>query len=102
LKEKYKGSEAENIMVLMHFFSEEDRRKPVLYETLIDYLGHSNLVVRELASLHLKTMVPHLNIPYFADADIQTREKAQAAWRTVIPPGQLPPAVTPPAKKKGA
>lgn len=103
LKEKYKGKEAEIIMDLMHKFSDAELRRPGLYELLIDYLVNTNLVIRELAYWHLCTIVPQgRNIPYSAAADAPTRERAEAAWRALIPPGQLPPSVTQQTKKKGA
>src|SRR5262249_9428100 len=88
LKEKYKGKEAEIIMDLMHKFSDAELRRPGLYELLIDYLVNSNIVIRELGAWHLYTIVPQgRNIPYSASADSATRERAEAAWRALIPPG---------------
>ncbi len=101
LKQKYKNKEAEIIMEMMHGFAESEWRRPGLYELLIDYLVNPNTMIRELAHFHLYRLVPAgRNIPYSASADSQARERAEAQWRALIPPGQLPPAVTPLPKKK--
>ncbi len=96
LKQKYKNKEAEIIMEMLHGFSEAEIRRPERYELLIDYLVNPNLVIRELGAWHLYKLVPAgKNIPYSAAADSQTRARAEAAWRSLIPPGQLPPALAP-------
>ena len=43
----YSREKAEIIMRLLHSFSQEEVSSPKTYETLIGYLGHDNLVIRE-------------------------------------------------------
>jgi hypothetical protein len=101
LKEKYKSKQAEIIMEMMHNFSGAELRRPERYELLIDYLVNSNLVIRELGAWHLYRLVPAgQGIPYAADADSRLRDSAAAAWRGLIPSGQLPPTKAPTPKKK--
>jgi len=93
LKAKYKTSEAETIMQLLHSFSERATQQPDTYELLIDYLVHPVLPIRELAAWHLYQMVPAgRNIAYNASADSVVRQRAHTAWRGLVPPGQLPTA----------
>ncbi|MFO0864435.1 MAG: hypothetical protein U0744_07255 [Gemmataceae bacterium] len=100
LKAKYKMSEAETIMQLLHSFSERATQQPDTYELLIDYLVHPVLPIRELAAWHLYQMAPAgRNIPYSASADSVIRQRAHTAWRALIPPGQLPPATPMPKGK---
>ena len=82
LKAKYKMSEAETIMQLLHSFSERATQQPDTYEVLIDYLVHPVLPIRELAAWHLYQMAPAgRNIPYSASADSVIRQRAHTAWR---------------------
>jgi cytoskeletal protein RodZ len=100
LKAKYKMSEAETIMQLLHSFSERATQQPDTYELLIDYLVHPVLPIRELAAWHLYQMAPAgRNIPYSASADSVIRQRAHTAWRALVPPGQLPPAAPMPKGK---
>lgn len=103
LKEKYKNKEAEIIMEMLHPFSPAELNRPERYELLIDYLVNPNMIIRELGSFHLYNLVPAgKSIGYAADADSRVRAAAEAQWRLLIPPGQLPPrgpAVPMPMKK---
>lgn len=93
LRSKYKMTEAETIMQLLHSFSERATQQPDTYELLIDYLIHPVMPIRELGAWHLYQMAPAgRNIPYNASADSQVRQRAHASWRALIPPGHLPPA----------
>ncbi len=58
LQQKYKSSLAEIIMELLHPLSEKQKHEPETYETLIAYLNHDKLPVRELAYSHLIALVP--------------------------------------------
>lgn len=101
LKTKYKTSEAETIMQLLHSFSERATQQADTYELLIDYLIHPVLPIRELGAWHLYQMVPAgRNIPYNASADSAIRQRAHVQWRALIPPGQLPPPIMPMPKGK--
>ncbi|MFO0970479.1 MAG: hypothetical protein U0793_33455 [Gemmataceae bacterium] len=91
LDEKYRTLQADKIMKLIHGLSPKELSEPVTYEYLIDSLDdRSNPVIREFAAFRLYGAVP-TNIPYSAWDTSEERQRAVAAWRTLIPPGSLPP-----------
>jgi hypothetical protein len=91
-KKKYSPGEAEIIMYLLHGFKERDLKQPETYETLIAYLLHDELAVRELAAGHLYRLVPKGKaIDYDPAAGPQARERAHDAWNKLVPLGKLPP-----------
>jgi hypothetical protein len=86
----YTPAEAETVMQLLHspFILEQ----PETYETLIDYLSHKRLGVRELARWQLYHLAPvGRDIKYDAGAAPEERAKAVKQWKELIPTGQLPP-----------
>ena len=86
----YTRAEAETIMQLLH--SPFDRNQPETYETLVAFLKHRKQSIRELAHWHLVRLAPGgRDIPYDAGADAADRGKAAAAWKKLIPDGELPP-----------
>ena len=88
--EGYKAPEAETVLQLLHnpFVDEQ----PETYETLITYLNHQKIAVRELARWHLYHLAPAgRNIKYDAAAPEAERAKAIKEWKELIPAGQLPP-----------
>jgi hypothetical protein len=90
----YSKAEAATVMQLLH--SPFDREQPETYETLIAYLKHKRLPVRELALWHLQRLAPAgRDIPYDAAGKPAERAKAVAAWQKLIPAGELPPAPRP-------
>jgi hypothetical protein len=92
LQQKYKSSLAEIIMELLHPFSEKQKREPETYETLIAYLNHDKLPVRELAYSHLVALVPQgARIPYDPAGGIDKRDYSYQEWKKLIPQGKLPP-----------
>jgi hypothetical protein len=92
LLKQYPAGQAETFLYLLHSFSVVDRGRPETYATLIDYLDHKDLAIRELAGWQLSRMVPAgRDIRYDAAGSRQDRVRAQAAWRKLIPDGQLPP-----------
>jgi hypothetical protein len=97
LQQKYKSSLAEIIMELLHPFSEKQKHEPETYETLIAYLNHDKLPVRELAYSHLVALVPQgAKIPYDPAGGIDKRDYSYQEWKKLIPQGKLPPSMTPP------
>jgi hypothetical protein len=88
--EGYTPAEAETVLQLLHspFVVEQ----PETYESLIEYLNHKKIAVRELARWQLYHLAPvgH-NIPYDAAAAPEDRAKSIKAWKELIPSGQLPP-----------
>jgi hypothetical protein len=87
---KFSPGEAEIVMQLLYPFGPRDLAQPETYETLIDYLASPKTAVRELSHWHLVRLVPAgKGIPFDAGNSTETRA-AQAAWRQLIPPGELP------------
>lgn len=89
---KVPAGQAEIIMELLHGFAARDLQRPETFESLISYLQHKNIGVRELAAWRLYQMVPQgKNIAFDAGASSEERARSQAAWRKLIPDGKLPP-----------
>jgi hypothetical protein len=102
LQQKYKSSLAEIIMELLHPFSEKQKHEPETYETLIAYLNHDKLPVRELAYSHLVALVPQgAKIPYDPAGGVDKRDFSYQEWKKLIPQGKLPPSATQPTPMGG-
>jgi integrase len=87
---RYPAAQAETVMQMLH--SPFLEGQPETYEALIAYLKHSKLAVRELARWHLYRMAPAgRDIAYDPAAPEAERDAACAAWKKLIPSGQLPP-----------
>jgi hypothetical protein len=96
---KFTAGRAEIVLQLLHSFSEVDRDRPETYETLIAYLDHPLLPVRELAKWHLYRLVPAAkDIEYDSAGAPAERERAQKRWKELVPPGKLPPRSKPSEK----
>jgi hypothetical protein len=77
---------------LLHGFTQAALEQPLTFETLIQYLGHGRLGVREFAAEHLERLVPQgRKLGYDPAAAPAARTRAQAAWRKLVPEGKLPP-----------
>lgn len=88
----YTEAQAKIAMQLLFGFRAAELRRPETYEVLIDYLGHEKPGIRNLAAWHLVRLVPQGKaIPYKPDGTAAEAAKAQAAWKKLIPAGQLPP-----------
>jgi hypothetical protein len=88
----FTANQAEIVMQLLHSFGDSDLAKPATYETLIDYLIHEKLAIRELAKFHLYRLVPAgKDIAYDPAGSAEDRTKAHDKWHTLIPNGKLPP-----------
>jgi hypothetical protein len=89
-RQRYSKAQAETILQLLH--SPFSANQPETYETLIAYLYHSKLAIRELAWWHLTRLVPGgAVVPYDPAASEAERARAAAAWKKHIPSGSLPP-----------
>ena len=85
----YSKAEAGAVMQLLHSPFAADQ--PETYETLIAYLRHRRQSVRELAHWHLVRLAPvGRKIVFDASAPASERSKAAAAWRELVPSGELP------------
>ncbi len=85
----YPERQADTVMQLLH--SPFDPNDPVSYQTLIAYLQHDKLAVRELARWHLYRLVPAgARIAYDANGSPEERAKAAKEWKALVPDGELP------------
>ncbi len=91
LLKDHSPTEAETIMSLLH--SPFDAEQPESYETLIAYLGHTRLAVRELAYWHLVRMAPSgREITYDPAGEPADRAKgSRRGGSSAFPAGSLPP-----------
>ncbi len=94
--EKYTPIQARNLLYMLKGIEPEKRRQPETFSLLIPALNHNKLAMRELAHWHLVRLAPAgRSIAYDAGADETRRLAAIAAWRKLIPEGQLPPPTKP-------
>jgi hypothetical protein len=85
----YSERHADTVLQLLH--SPFDTNDPVTYQTLIAYLQHDRLAIRELARWHLARLVPQgRKISYDAAGSPEDRAKAAREWKQLIPDGELP------------
>jgi hypothetical protein len=88
----YTEAQAKIVMQLLFGFGAAELRRPETYQVLIDYLGHEKPGIRNLAAWHLVRLVPRgKDIPFKPDGSAADAAKAQAAWKKLIPEGELPP-----------
>lgn len=85
----YSKAQSATVLQLLHNTLAAD--EPHTYDTLLAYLRHEKLAIRELAWRQLLRMVPEdLLVPYDPAASAAERAKAYAAWKEAIPSGSLP------------
>ena len=90
--EKYTPIQAKNLIHLFNGIEAEKRRQPGTYDLLIQALDHGKMPARELAHWHLVRLAPDgKSIAYDAAGTEAQRQEAIAAWRRLIPEGELPP-----------
>ncbi len=88
----YTETQAKIAMQLLFGFSAAELRQPETYQVLIDYLGHEKPGIRNLAAWHLVRLVPQGKaIPFKPNGTAAEAAKSQAAWKKLIPAGELPP-----------
>jgi hypothetical protein len=92
--QKYRPQEAENILQLLHNFSEEARKSAETYEYLAYCLTHEKVAIAHLAWWHLMNMgLAGVKLPPFnAALPKEAREMAANEVRKLIRDGKLPPA----------
>jgi hypothetical protein len=91
-RRQYSAGQAEIVLQLLHSFSDIDRDRRETYESLIAYLEHDKLPIRELAKWHLYRMVAAAkDIPYDPAGSEAQRERAVERWRKLLRDGKLPP-----------
>ncbi len=89
---KYTANQAAIVMQLLHSFGDAERQQRETYESLIAYLQHDQLAIRELARWHLARLAPAGKaISYDAAAAAPQRERAVKQWQKLLQEGKLPP-----------
>jgi hypothetical protein len=89
---QYTAIQAKSLLHLLHGIEPVRRQQPGTYDLLIEDLQNRKLFIRELARWHLVRLAPEgKNIPYDAAGSEEQRRNAIAAWRRLIPEGELPP-----------
>jgi hypothetical protein len=89
------------VLQLLH--SPFDPKDPVTYQTLIAYLQHDRLAIRQLARWHLYRLVPQgAKIAYDPYGTPEQRAKAAREWKELIPDGELPKEPKPETPKPSA
>jgi hypothetical protein len=97
---KYTRIDAGTVLFLLFGPDEKQLALPAFYDVLIAMLNHDKVAIRELAHWHLQRLVPSgSKIGYDPAAPAEAREKAQAQWRKLIPPGKVPPETKAPDKR---
>ncbi len=88
-----KSNVAARIMELLHWLPPDRLSQPKTFETLIEDLDNSALMLRELSAWHLAALVPAgRSIAYSAVAPQPARAAAVRAWQQLVPAGKMPPA----------
>jgi hypothetical protein len=85
IAKQFPARQAAIIVRLLRGFSAGDQTRPETWQTLVNYLQHENLAVRELAVWTLSGLVPKAkNIPYDAAAGADDRRRGQEEWLRLI------------------
>jgi hypothetical protein len=85
----YRPGQADAVLHLLHSpFAPE---LPETYETLIAYLQHGKLAVRELAWWHLTRLAGRGDVRYDPAGPAEERTRACAALKKLLAEGKLPP-----------
>jgi hypothetical protein len=90
----YKESQATTVLQLLHGFKDKELVDPQTWDTLIFFLKSKRPTIRELAYYHLIRTVPQARGSDKYDPGTNP-EAAYAAWKQLIPDGQLPPSLRP-------
>jgi hypothetical protein len=76
-------AQADTVMQLLHSPFAADQ--PETFTTLLAYLKHDRIAIRELARWHLERLLPKgRDIPFDAAAPAEERDKAWQAWKALI------------------
>jgi hypothetical protein len=92
-EKKYKKSQAEDVLTLLHGFTAKRLDEPETWSTLIFYLKSDRPIIRELSYYHLIRLVPQArgDSRYEPGTTSTSRENASTAWKILIPENSLPP-----------
>jgi hypothetical protein len=91
LEKKYSATTAQVVLHLLHGFSPMQSENPETFTTLIGYLKHDDLAIRQLAYQELLAMVPEGgSINYDPVGGRALRERAILEWKKLVPDGIVP------------
>ena len=83
--------QAQTIVHLLIGFDDEERARPATYAMLLSELEHAKPMIRSLAHWHLVRLAPEgKSIAYDPSLVPAQSQAAIAAWRLLIPAGQVP------------
>ncbi|MBA4186544.1 MAG: hypothetical protein C0467_00855 [Planctomycetaceae bacterium] len=87
----YTDAQSRIVLQLLLGFSPDDLTQPETFEVLIDYLGNSKPVIRNLAAWHLVRLVPQgKTLAFKPNASGEDARLYQLEWKKLIPSGKLP------------
>jgi hypothetical protein len=90
-QKEFSAAQAEIAMQLLHSFGDTALSQKETFETLIAYLRHDKLAIRELAWWHLVRIYPDgKKISYNPGADAAERNKGVQEWQKLLDDGKLP------------
>jgi hypothetical protein len=91
-EKKVKPGHADIVVQLLHSFGEASLGQKETYETLIAYLRHDELAIRQLAWWHLVRVFPDgKKLAYDPGAAPADRGKGYGEWKKLLDDGKLPP-----------
>jgi hypothetical protein len=88
---EYSNIESQIILELLQGYTPEERRVKSTYDQLIQFLGHSKPLIRDLAIRQLVFLAPGQNIDYNPLAPAEARERGIEGWKKLLDTGKLPP-----------
>jgi hypothetical protein len=98
-QKRYTPGQADIVVQLLRGFTEKDWADPVTRSTVVDYLNHDRLPIRQLAHWLLNSVVPGAaKIKYDAAGDTATRQAGYEQWRKQIGADSRPLARPAPSK----
>ncbi|HKB41998.1 MAG TPA: hypothetical protein VKD72_36560 [Gemmataceae bacterium] len=83
---KFRPAEAESVLDLLDGLTTQDLRQPETYDTLLDYLKHNRIEVRELAYAHLIEAVGEdgRKVNYSPAGDSEQINQGAEEWKKLI------------------
>jgi hypothetical protein len=94
LDKKYRPSEAETVLELLHDLPADDVRKAETYDRLGAYLDNDRMAIRQLAWWHLQRLAVARGVKapaYDPAGEAKQRRDAAAWWQKQAADGKLPP-----------
>jgi hypothetical protein len=84
-QKRYTASQAETVLQLLHGFTERELADATLRSTLVEYLNHTRLPIRQLAHFTLYNLVPEgRKIRFDPAGETAQREAGADQWRKLL------------------